>query len=396
MESTILFGDTGGGADTNLAFAGNVALSGCRVIVEGAGDDSLALDWNQFSTDANTLALYHLNEDAWNGTPNEIIDSSGNDYHGRAVGACGTSTEWLNRFGRFAPADFNTYADFPVPTDVLSAFTMECWVRMIYKTSGEGNSGNAYGPKNGAQGLRPEGGPGPQFRIYNEAGAEARPRAGWRLSLDTWYQLRAVWDGSQVHLYVNGILEDSRNLTGTVRLDTEPWAWRDLTMGYGSEYYGDWGQWDVDEVRMSDVARCAGAFSPHRYEQGNAVIQYDFTAQQKLTNIAWNATEADDWEGDIYQIWVYDQDLSDWVQKGGNSPTSPIDLSGSPVTIGGVSTEDIIKIVENPKSDALQSETPKLLDMTLTHESLAAGFYEPRRFNRRMIMPGMNPGFMVL
>lgn len=45
--ATIVFG---GGAK---AFSGNSVLNGCRIVNPGASDD-VALDWNQYVTDANT------------------------------------------------------------------------------------------------------------------------------------------------------------------------------------------------------------------------------------------------------------------------------------------------------------------------------------------------------
>ena len=136
----------------------------------------------------------------------------------------------------------------------------------------------------------------------------------------------------------------------------------------------------IDDFYMTHRALHQGTnFSPHRYESGNGVIQYDFGAQQSLTNIAWSALETGDWEGDISKIEVYDQDLSAWTQVGGASPTSPIDLSGSPVTIGSAALADIIRVTVDPKADTLQSETAKLLDMTLIYQ--AAGLPNIRAYN---------------
>ena len=50
------------------------ALTGARL----AGGQ-VWLDWNQYTTDANTMGLWHMNEASWNGTANEVVDSSGNN-----------------------------------------------------------------------------------------------------------------------------------------------------------------------------------------------------------------------------------------------------------------------------------------------------------------------------
>lgn len=75
-------------------------------------------------------------------------------------------------------------------------------------------------------------------------------------------------------------------------------------------------------------------------------------------------------EGDISKIEVYDCDLGAWVQVGGASPTSPI--VGLEIKIADAVT-DIIRVTMDPKADALQTETPKLLDLTVTYGPLGGG-----------------------
>ena len=50
----------------------------------------------QYET-AGLVALWHMNEDSWNGTPLEVLDSSGNGNHGRAYG--GATTVDSGKFG---------------------------------------------------------------------------------------------------------------------------------------------------------------------------------------------------------------------------------------------------------------------------------------------------------
>jgi len=358
--ATICFGNTAGGADVNIAFAGNVALAGTRIVSEGAGDDSIALAYNEFTADANTTGLYHLNEAGWTGAANEIIDSSGNDRHGyRYSAGPDTAVAWLDRGGVF---NANGVCRFSYGTIwPAKPCTVEWWNysgiqsnRHIVAGSTWTNAMIVFTPD--ATHAKLAFYSGTQEYIYSNS-------AFLNNATDPeWIHSAIAFDNTETRFYRNGVAWGV-GVAATIAQGTY------LVLG-GYALANPTMQGTVDELRFSNIARYSSAFSPHRYVQGNGIIQYDFGAQQALSNIAWNATEDGDWEGDIYQIWVYDQVGAAWTQVGGNSPTSPIDLSASPITIGGASLQDIIKVVQNPKADTLQTETPKLLDMTLTYAAM--------------------------
>ena len=78
---------------------------------------------------ANCVAQYHMNEASWNGTPNEVADSSGNGWHGEADGDADTITGGIqgSRCGRFNGT--GDYVDLPDITtiDGLDEFSVSLW-----------------------------------------------------------------------------------------------------------------------------------------------------------------------------------------------------------------------------------------------------------------------------
>jgi len=370
--ATILFGDTGGAADINLAFAGNVALSGTRVIAEGAGDDSLACDWN-WPTGANLVHRWKMDEGAGNAVDDTAdMDLSVPAWQG--TGWLGSDSAALS--GNYCPA--NSTAEWAGSDEegcvegwFYPTFDVSTWVG----GEGAGLFLQEFAVNNGYDiGLYHGWG---SYKYMVRSGGATTFNVNANVAdflVNTWHHIAICYSltNNTFKFYIDGTQKVGTTFTASV--DNTLAYFR---VGYSSFFAGAFDSGQVDGVAIHAEPHYTANFSPHRYEQGNSVIQYNFGAAQSLTNIAWNATETGDWEGDISKIEVYDQDLTAWVQKGGASPTSPIDLSGSPVTIGSAALADIIRVTVDPKSDTLQSETAKLLDMTLTHSAAAGGFASP-------------------
>lgn len=78
------------------------------------------------------LGLWHLNESSYNGTSNEVVDASGNGYHGKLTGggSVTNSAGVLNNAATFTHAGDDSRAlvfqNLPTPSDVL---TFAIWIK---------------------------------------------------------------------------------------------------------------------------------------------------------------------------------------------------------------------------------------------------------------------------
>lgn len=71
------------------------------------------------------------------------------------------------------------------------------------------------------------------------------------ISTDTWYQVTATYDGSNIKLYVDGVLEDTKAYTGSVLNINSPIQ---LGAGYYADNIGDFVDGDMADVYIYDVA----------------------------------------------------------------------------------------------------------------------------------------------
>jgi len=80
---------------------------------DGSGDP-----WN-----ANFLAVWHFGEASWNGTANEVVDSSGNAEHGTAASATVLASAKIGSGGDFGAGQVNVTN----PSWSLADLTISCW-----------------------------------------------------------------------------------------------------------------------------------------------------------------------------------------------------------------------------------------------------------------------------
>ncbi|MHC4779451.1 MAG: IPT/TIG domain-containing protein, partial [Planctomycetota bacterium] len=78
------------------------------------------------------------------------------------------------------------------------------------------------------------------------------------LSLNTWYHVACVYDGSQMRTYINGVLDNSRTASGTVRTNSSAHTYVGTENTIPSTFFNGW----IDEGRVSNVAKYNANFSP--------------------------------------------------------------------------------------------------------------------------------------
>ena len=211
-------------------------------------------------------AYYAFESASWNGTAGEVIDSSGNGYHGKSVNGAFPSNASAALVGnpgtcRYASFDgVNDYLDEGAPSlSLTNKLTVMAWVRWGINpatgnswaniVSNNSNTASDYGQF----WLQHTTGNGKyEFAVQTSAGrvyaqAAAGPVQG------QWQHIAGVYDGVNLKVYVNGALSGSVPRTGNI-------------IGFGSQFKLNIGRWafnsqnfrsfsgDVDEVQILAIA----------------------------------------------------------------------------------------------------------------------------------------------
>lgn len=183
------------------------------------------LDWTQSESEAQAALLMHFDT-----TP--FVDSSGNNIAITNGGASlNTSTPQFGA-GDVSATPNGSWLSFPNaasgPLDFGTGdFTIEFWFRLptagaITSTDSIAFIGNLYADWLIAAGLSsigPPGGPFPSFQIalqtQGSSGASVQTNL-FSVSLNTWYSVAFVRQGSSLFAFLNGVLQQTAPITGAV------------------------------------------------------------------------------------------------------------------------------------------------------------------------------------
>jgi len=342
MSVTIIWG-ADSGADIKLPFAGNCALVGTRIVGTGSGD--VALAFNEFIPDEHTVALYHMNEAAWTGAEGEVVDSSGNGYHGAARNGATTTSGWFDRCGEFGDSQ---YCNVPA-LDVLiePPLTTEVWI--YWRSRGlylhHDIVRKLYNIQWGVQDVGEENGK-VYLDFYSDVARYSYRTSEAIISPETWGHLAVVIaDYEDVSLYLNGNSVDFAFLG----VASNTFYYSPLRISSGES----WGGY-LDELRISSTVRYTSDFSPHRYEPGTVTARYQVGSPQRITAVDWGGLLGADY-GVVTKVEV--NTTSGWrvVAEDPAGLTPPL-TNLSYITAG----PDIVRVTLAPRADTLQSETPVL------------------------------------
>jgi glucose/arabinose dehydrogenase/PKD repeat protein len=196
-------------------------------------------------TPLGLVAAYSF--DASSGTT--LTDTSGNAHNGTITGATWTTGKYGNSLSFNGSNQMVTVADAN-DLDFSSGMTLEAyvypaainnWATAIMK---ERAGGLAYALYAGAPGSGPPGGYLTRTGTSNDIGANGLTR----LPLNTWSHIAATYDGSNIRMYVNGVLVGTQAAAGTIVGSTNA-----LRMG-GNSIWGEWFNGRIDEVRLYNRA----------------------------------------------------------------------------------------------------------------------------------------------
>ena len=150
----------------------------------------------------DALASYYLDECSWDGSPGEVLDSSGNGYNGRAMNSVTTVDGGrVCRAGAFAD---NGYVALPGFPDLTGDFTLTAWMRTrnraargqrIFADDERNTHGYALSLGDGGAG---------RLRFYSRGVSPVVLDTPSVINNDVWYFVAAVADivNHKRHIYV--------------------------------------------------------------------------------------------------------------------------------------------------------------------------------------------------
>ena len=151
----------------------------------------------------NLIGYWKCNEDSWNGTANEVKDSSGNARHGvRSGNATTAASGVLGRCGTFDGA--GDYVTTGTMSDLSNtkAVSVQCWVKELsaddYKTERQQLKLNQCFVMDIGRSASPT----PHFVVCTDTWILSP--AGTDISGGSWHHLVGTYDGSYVRIYVDG------------------------------------------------------------------------------------------------------------------------------------------------------------------------------------------------
>ena len=244
----------------------NINTSTCELI----GHLAEGMDYDADDDATNDLiGHWKMNESSWNGTTDEVADSSIQSNHGTAVcdgGGCvvpdTTSSGFFDRAGNFdGSQDYIDVGKNPGEFNLTDSFTVEAWVNPALDSSNDIIIGNAW-----------EGSPGWHLRITSgnkarlmlmENGSNYIYAESSTLS-SGWRHVVGVWDGSNLKIYIDGDEATTETSSGTVtNIDTIDNTYLGNISGQTLYFNGT-----MDNVAIYNIAKTAEQIRVD-YEAGN-------------------------------------------------------------------------------------------------------------------------------
>ncbi len=246
-------------------------------------------------------------------TPN---DSTENNNHCSLIGSAGYSTD--------VPSDYNVWlTNRSLQTNgtttigeiynssslnITGSITVEAWVK-TNTTSGYQRIVSRYGASDGGYVLDLASGKPTFYTLVNPSSLDsvASPTA---VSTGVWHHVAGVFDGSQLRIYVDGVLAASKSSTAAPGTGTKS-VFIGITRYEGTNYYPFNGL--IDEVRITAAPVYTSNFTPdtHLGVITNTKGLWKFDSQSLL-----------DFSGNGNHITLYNGSYSTDV-PGGNSSTQP-------------------------------------------------------------------------
>lgn len=207
------------------------------------------------------LAYWKFNENDWNGTTDEVIDSSNNGNHGTALMDTVTS-----QYGFGGSAKFDGTGDYialrnssDVEEDTApltglnnsTSLAVSAWFRTETLSGGEDGLryivSKEYGGSNQTSFILRLNTSTDKIEFYLGGDSYVGTFSD-EIDPNVWYHVVGTWDGSDMNLYLDGLLVDSASKTGYTGSTTYPVRIGSLNLG-GNTNQRNW-HGEIDEIRI--------------------------------------------------------------------------------------------------------------------------------------------------
>lgn len=166
-------------------------------------------------------AQWNMDEAAWNGTANEVVDSSGKNYHGTATNGATTATTTpaiAGSPGTCAYGSFdgnNDYVALNTFPNLTDSFTITGWIRANRITGSQRIFADDQSNSGGYALSLGDGGAG-RLRFLSRSVSPVNLDSGVVIAAGTWYHVAAVHDAvnKRRQIYVNGAQVRTQTYTG--------------------------------------------------------------------------------------------------------------------------------------------------------------------------------------
>lgn len=282
--NTLYLGDNRTGGVSGNGYTGNSTngtLDETRIYTVVLSDTQVADDMN--ATHACLLAQWNMDEPVWDGTADEVVDSSGNAYHGTATNGSVTASASPAITGSPGTCGYGTfdgnndYVALPSFPNLTGNFTITAWInakeigndQRIFVDDQSNSGGYAFSLGDAGNG---------RLRFFSRNINPISLDSAAVITADTWYHVTIVHDvaAKTRQIFVNGVAVTSAQIySGTWGTDSGTASIGGETNAAGSEAIPNWRfNGSIDEVRvynramnaaeitsvMNDVRTCPATF----------------------------------------------------------------------------------------------------------------------------------------
>ncbi len=283
--SSVFFGDNrtnGVGGSGYVNGHANGLIDEVRIYTDVLSGTQITNDMNE--THECLLGAWYMDESLWNGTANEVIDSSGNSNHGTSVNGAVTAITSPAIAGNPGTCYYGTfdgtddYIALPGFPNVTDSFTITAWInptdinqdQRIFVDDQSNSGGYAFSlgdPGNG------------RLRFFSRNVSPISLDTGTVISAGTWYHVAAVHDATNKtrQIFVNGVAVTAAQVyTGTWGTDAGTASIGGETNSAGSEANPNWRfNGSIDEVRVYGRALSAADITSVMNETRTCPVTYD-------------------------------------------------------------------------------------------------------------------------
>ena len=245
-------------------------------------NNGLGYDGSARSCGAIPVAEYRFDELVWDGSANDVKDSSDNDLHLTSYNASTENTSpvisgtpGFCRYGEFN--GINSYLQITTPSSLVGfadEFSVTTWINTDAIPS-SGLKTILSKDSNYEFHLNSNG----EIFWWWGGGARSLTTSGANITPGQWHHLAIVYKNGEQHIYIDGVSKGTRNTTGTLTLDNDP-----LQIGQDQRISSRFFDGSIDEVRifdqyltqadvaaiMADTRDCGSVIDHYRIEHDGA------------------------------------------------------------------------------------------------------------------------------